>query len=96
MERFFIHNRKCMVKDMSILFILILALFAFSCEQTPTWDDPVREYFEYYTETAAIGNYDILQPYWVDMDGNICLSSDGDKDLTLYARNPKKYTLLSN
>ena len=96
MERFFIHNRKCMVKDMSVLFILILALFAFSCEQTPTWDDPVREYFEYYTETAAIGNYDILQPYWVDMDGNICLSSDGDKDLTLYARNPKKYTLLSN
>ncbi len=79
----------------SVLPFLILTLFV-SCEQAPTWDEPVREYFEYYTETAEIGSYDIVQPYLVDRDGNICLSSDGDKDLTLYARNPKKYTILSS
>ncbi len=79
----------------SVLPFLILTLFV-SCEQAPTWNEPVREYFEYYTETAEIGSYDIVQPYLVDRDGNICLSSDGDKDLTLYARNPKKYTILSS
>ena len=74
---------------------MILSLFV-SCEQAPTWDDPVREYFEYYTETAAICSYELLQPYLVDRDENICLTSESDKELTLYARNPKKYTLLSN
>ncbi|MBQ5383681.1 MAG: InlB B-repeat-containing protein, partial [Treponema sp.] len=74
---------------------LILLLFV-SCEHAPTWNEPVKEFFDYYTNSAAIETYEIVQPHLVDKDGNICLSSDGDKYVLLYARNPKKYTLTSN
>ena len=74
---------------------LIFSLFV-SCEHAPTWNEPVKEFFDYYTNSAAIETYEIVQPHLVDKDGNICLSSDGDKYVLLYARNPKKYTLTSN
>ena len=37
--------KKCTGKVIFVLPLLILSLFV-SCEQAPTWDDPVREYFE--------------------------------------------------
>ena len=76
--------------------LLIFSLFS-ACEQ-PTWNDPVREYFEYYTETAAIEKYELLQEANIDKDGNVCLSPYGEetKEVLLYMRNPKNYPIAAS
>ena len=94
MKNFTVRAEKYFGMGFFSLFVLILSIFT-ACKQ-PTWNDPVREYLEYYTETAAVEDFEVVQSYLIDKDGNICISSGENREILLYARNPKKFTLTSD
>ena len=77
MKNFTVRAEKYFGMGIFSLFVLILSIFT-ACKQ-PTWNDPVREYLEYYTETAAVEDFEVVQSYLVDKDGNVCISSFGEE-----------------
>ncbi len=77
----------------NFLVVALLVLLFSGCENAPTFNDPVRDYLDYYTNSAAIEYHRLSCDYLVDKDGNVCISSDGDKSLIFYLRNPRKYPL---
>ncbi|MBR6296050.1 MAG: InlB B-repeat-containing protein [Treponema sp.] len=96
MKNFTVRAEKYFGMGIFSLFVLILSIFT-ACKQ-PTWNDPVREYLEYYTETAAVEDFAVVQSYLIDKDGNVCISSFGEetKEILLYMRNPKKYPITAS
>ncbi|MDE5898408.1 MAG: hypothetical protein K2H09_03995, partial [Treponemataceae bacterium] len=57
---------------------------------------PVREYFEYNTETAAITHYEIAGGSWrLDPEGAVNVSSEGDLSVVFYLRNPQRFVFSS-
>jgi len=77
---------------------LFLAFFTFfvtlimtSCEY---WHQPVRDYFEKWTNEVAIDKFEIegIETYY-DKDENLCIGSDQDVPVILFMRNPYHYRL---
>lgn len=56
-------------------------------------DEPVRGFFKEYTETAAIERHEYAEAVAIDRYGIDCLSSEKDKEIYLYLRNPQLYDL---
>ena len=56
-------------------------------------DEPVHEFFKEYTETAAIERHEYAEAIAIDRYGIDCLSSEKDKEIYLYLRNPQLYNL---
>lgn len=56
-------------------------------------DEPVRGFFKEYTETAAIERHEYAEAVAIDKYGIDCLSSEKDKEIYLYLRNPQLYVL---
>lgn len=75
----------------------LLALFS-GCKNpaSSSWEEPVRDYFEEYTNTAAIEKHEINSESIKDKNNTSCVSSDGTKTLTFYLRNPREYTLITD
>ena len=75
----------------------LLALFS-GCKNpaSSSWEEPVRDYFEEYTNTAAIEKHEINAESIKDKNNTSCVSSDGAKTLTFYLRNPREYTLITD
>lgn len=81
-------------KFATTLLFSILFLIFFACEvPTASWDEPVHDYFEYYTNTAAVEKIDVRSAGVEDNSETTCISSDGDKTVNFYLRNPKNYKL---
>lgn len=76
-------------KTRAFVGIALAAIVASSCE--PGFTD-FPSFFKNYTEEAAIELYDLGKDYPKDKYGNICISSDDDKIISLYLRNPQHYT----
>ena len=77
-------------------FFLIITTFLFlltSCKEPDSWEEPVHDYFDKYTNTAAIEKHEIPCKTVKDSSNTLCISSDGDKTLNFYLRNPRKYNL---
>ncbi len=55
--------------------------------------EPVREWFDYYTDTAAVDSDRVISSYNTNASGVICFESNGDRSITLYLRNPQQYRL---
>ena len=71
-----------------------MPVLALSCSGlSGSYEEPVRDYFEEYTETAAIGRMENPNKTARDSSAIDCITSDGDKTLIFYMRNPKKYRL---
>ncbi len=72
------------------LLFLAVTPFLSGCEFL---NEPVKEYFKEYTETAAIvsENYAIQFPR--DNSGTMSIPSTGDNNILYYLRNPQKYNL---
>ena len=49
---------------------------------------------EKYTETAAIEQHSFNVETYTDASNQLCIASDGDAEITLLMRNPKKYTVI--
>ena len=75
-----------------IPFLFAMSLFV-SCEHEPTWNEPVRDYLDKYSNTAAIEKHEITCGYLKDSSDEACIPSDGDKTVTFFLRNPRQYTL---
>ncbi|MBR6154420.1 MAG: hypothetical protein IKQ43_08295, partial [Treponema sp.] len=73
------------------VFSLFVALILTSCE---FWQQPIRGYFEEWTEECCIAKYELdgIESY-TDKDGNLCIASDHDAPVKLYLINPYHYTL---
>lgn len=75
----------------------LLALFS-GCKNpaSSSWEEPVRDYFEEYTNTAAIEKHEINAESIKDKNNTSCVSSNGAKTITFYLRNPREYTLITD
>ncbi len=74
-----------------LILFLLASLFLSSCE---FWQQPVRDYFEKWTNEIAIDKFQIegVESYY-DKDGNLCIPSGQDVPVTLFMRNPYHYKL---
>lgn len=77
----------------SILAATVLTLFSACDSPSSSWEEPVRDYFDKYTNTAAIEKQEISFQTQKDNSGATCIPSDGNKTITFYLRNPRLYTL---
>ena len=74
------------------LFTILLSGFS-SCRFFEEYlNEPVKEYFKDYTETAGIMRYEITGgEYHEDANGRISIFSSSDAEITFYLRNPQKF-----
>ena len=72
-----------------ILVSMILSFFT-SCQ---FFENDVKDFMEKYTETAAVEEHKISVKTYEDAAKNLSISSFEDAEISLYMRNPKKYTL---
>ena len=83
-----------MAKKKGCLFGLILVsmilYFFTSCQ---FFENDVKDFMEKYTETAAVEEHKISVKTYEDAAKNLSISSFEDAEISLYMRNPKKYTL---
>ncbi len=77
----------------SILAATVLTLFTACDSPSSSWEEPVHDYFDKYTNTAAIEKIDITCQSNKDNSGATCIPSDGNKTITFYLRNPRQYIL---
>ncbi|WP_318661773.1 hypothetical protein, partial [Treponema sp.] len=72
-------------------FVILASIFSFvSCDM---FYKPVRAWFEYYTDNATIGKYDIVEVVGTSSSGIQCIESNDNKDIKLYLMNPIGYSL---
>ncbi len=96
MKNFLSKSKNLFVKLKTFLFAFLSFGF-FSCN---FWNDsinePVKEYFKEYTETAGIMKYEISKGEWqLDSNGRISISSSQNAQITFYLRNPQQYEFSS-
>lgn len=80
------------------LILLSTILFAacnFNTIFEPSWDDPVKNFFDEYTNTASIGEYSISpNDLLLDKYGYICIPWTEDHEVTFYLRNPQHFSFV--
>ena len=83
---------RCKKSGIVALIIFMIFLLLTGCEQA-TWNDPVHEFFEYYTNTAAIVESVIDRSIGSGSIGIDCVESNENKTISLVLRNPQHYIL---
>lgn len=56
-----------------------------------SWNEPVKDYFQKYTETSAVTEYEVVSGVYEKGSGKIFVSSAQDFEVRLFLRNPQKY-----
>ena len=74
-----------------LLFVSALLLGFTSCQ---LFENDVADFFEKYTETAAIETHNISVNTYNDGLSQLCIASEEDAEIQMYMRNPKKFNLL--
>ena len=75
---------------LSLISVLFLTV---SCENEQLWNAPIKEWFDEYTNTAAVEEYQISYSSVIDNESSVCIDSSSDKTVTFLMRNPRDYTL---
>ena len=79
----------------SLFQIFIISLFLFNgFTSCALFENDVADFMEKYTETAAIEQHTINVETYNDASNQLCIASDGDAEITLLMRNPKKFSLI--
>ena len=81
------------VKPLSLLTALLFSSCNFETLFEPSFNEPVKEFFETYTNTAAIEEHQLSVESYKDSSSRLCISSDEECTVELYLRNPQMYTL---
>src|SRR5574344_2929382 len=81
-------RKSFLVKVSSFFIIFLLASCAF-------FDEPVKEYFEEYTESAAVISFLFDGDYPKNASGVYCIPSGADRTVTFSIRNPQFYSINS-
>ena len=84
------HTRK-RNKALTCSFFAILA-FIFSLVSCDNFNKPVREWFDYYTNSAGIEDFSVPESIGKYAGMNV-IESNSDKEVYFYLRNPKNYPL---
>ncbi len=61
-----------------------------------SWNEPVKDYFQKYTETSAVTEYEVVSGTYENGSGNIFVSSAQDFEVRLFLRNPQEYIFPSD
>lgn len=56
------------------------------------FNKPVKSFYQYYTESVAVGKTVIDESFPKTDEGIICIPSDTDKEIKLFLRNPQDYS----
>ena len=84
------------LKKLSGIFLLLFSFLILSCDFDtlfgPSYDDPVKDFFKEYTETAAIEKL-TLPSGTENRAGILCVPAENDSTASFYMRNPQGYTL---
>lgn len=72
---------------------IFVPLIFTNCELA-TWDEPVKAYMEFYTNSAAPLEYTILDTVGTGNSGLQCVESDSDKTVVVTIRNQQRYNLV--
>ena len=85
-------------KKKNYLSVLILPLIFASCDFqslfSPDFNQPVKDFFDTYTNTAAIEEYNLSVESYRDASKRLCINSDSECRIELYMRNPQLYKLI--
>lgn len=77
--------------------LVLLPCFFGSCSFfEDSWNEPVKDYFQKYTETSAVTEYEVVSGTYENGSGNIFVSSAQDFEVRLFLRNPQKYVFPSD
>mgnify|MGYP002521081201 CR=1 FL=1 len=72
--------------------LVFLPLIFGSCSFfSDSWNEPVKDYFQKYTETSAVTDYEVVSGVYEKGSGKIFVSSSQDFEVRLFLRNPQKY-----
>ncbi len=84
-----------MIKKNKILQkVLCLTALLYGMNSCQLFENDVADFFEKYTETAAIENHNISVQTYNDGLSQLCIASEEDAEIQMYMRNPKKFNLL--
>ncbi len=83
-----IKRNKCFLKILCFSFLL---LGINSCQ---LFENDVADFFEKYTETAAIETHNISVNTYNDTLSQLCIASEEDAEIEMFMRNPKKFNLV--
>ncbi|MBO4318957.1 MAG: hypothetical protein J5857_00620 [Treponema sp.] len=75
--------------------ILAFLTFSFLLTSCEFWQQPVREYLEYWTTTCQVGKIEYITP-WTELNGAPNLSALNPIEINIYLVNPKGYNILRN
>lgn len=87
-------GRRTVKKSVILTLMAITALFSTSCGDlmNPNFDEPVREFFEKYTDSAMIDHH-TMASYPQNSMGITCIPCNEDCVIEFYLINPQLYTL---
>ena len=72
--------------------LVLLPLLFDSCSFfSDSWNEPVKDYFQKYTETSAVTEYEVVSGVYEKGSGKIFVSSAQDFEVRLFLRNPQNY-----
>ncbi len=72
--------------------LVLLPLLFVSCSFfEDSWNEPVKDYFQKYTETSAVTEYEVVSGTYEKGSGKIFVSSAQDFEVRLFLRNPQNY-----
>lgn len=77
--------------------LVLLPLLFCSCSFfSDSWNEPVKDYFQKYTETSAVTEYEVVSGTYEKSSGKIFVSSAQDFEVRLFLRNPQEYIFPSD
>ena len=77
--------------------LVLLPLLFCSCSFfSDSWNEPVKDYFQKYTETSAVTEYEVVSGTYEKDSGKIFVSSAQDFEVRLFLRNPQAYIFPSD
>lgn len=79
------------IKIFRFAFILLPCFFCSCSFFEDSWNEPVKDYFQKYTETSAVTEYEVVSGTYTNGAGKIFISSAQDFEVRLFLRNPQKY-----
>lgn len=84
------------IKIFRFAFILLPCFFGSCSFFEDSWNEPVKDYFQKYTETSAVTEYEVVSGTYKNGAGKIFISSAQDFEVRLFLRNPQEYIFPSD
>ena len=85
--------KKIITKSLIFLSLIMFASCDFETLFEPQFNEPVKEFFDTYTNTAAIEEHKLSVESYNDTSARLCINSDNECTVQFYMRNPRQYDL---